>query len=863
MSFRNPIQHLHSNLLWTRQGTVWGMWRLHPVSYGFGNPEEKERVLLAHQHLYQSLRGEALLMGFCADLDPAAVVERMLEGLDLNTCQTYLEEIELTLTELEEMPVGERAMWLALPLRNSTGTDRMKTRLASVDAVLREHLALPTRYPSVEEICSWQQAADAVEENIPAAFAPRPATAAETAWIVAHCHARGLGIDAGVPAEKTTELGVTRTTSYLPTPWLDEGARTDRDPKDRTAVANPFRDRYLKVASEATDGMASYQVLMAMTATPVGGFAFPGGEFMSYLDRLPVDADWAIRMTVSSAAKVGRRNRRAETNLKEEFKQQGEGESLTGADNKLNRLASDLSEYHHVLNASQREVEVQATVIVAVGADNPDRAQADARFVARHYADREFKLSAPLGHQEELWGAMIPGTPLSREVQRFQQVTTGRYFAMGVPLVSDDLGTETGFQIATNISSSRRSPVYMDLGGLMEQDGSGSFGVTGENGSGKSTFLKIVAGSVYDRGGQIMAVDRSDNLEWAMLGRLLTGAEGATPTVMDILDPAWSMDPMRLFPSREAVRITQSLCSVMLGIHPQSDRGALLGRMLRDDYRQAHGITTLNALRRHMEAGSEGLAAENQRVCREIGFLMSNLAATDLGRVMFDESLPPLEIRSRCLVFCTHGVDLPTADELHSESLKAELPVEKIVGRGIYALIVAICKTVGFADDSQESLFIVDEAHHATGSPETVKEIKDIVRYGRKHKHAVALGSHDASSDFGPETLQALIPIRFVFRSRDEGMARRNLKWLDSMDQDEWVEMVMEDMSPMGVDGVPLERRGEALMRDARGRVGKIQARLPRSPVRREAVLTTPPKRQASTTAVSTDPARPALAGAR
>ena len=96
MSFRNPIQHLHSNLLWTRQGTVWAMWRLHPIPYGFGNEEEKQRVLLSHQHLFQALPGESMLLGFCADLDPATVVERMLEGLDLNACQTYLEEVELT-----------------------------------------------------------------------------------------------------------------------------------------------------------------------------------------------------------------------------------------------------------------------------------------------------------------------------------------------------------------------------------------------------------------------------------------------------------------------------------------------------------------------------------------------------------------------------------------------------------------------------------------------------------------------------------------------------------------------------------------------------------------------------------------------
>ena len=860
MSFRNPIQHLHSNLLWTRQGTVWAMWRLHPIPYGFGNEEEKQRVLLSHQHLVEALPGESMLMGFCADLDPAAVVERMLEGLDLNACQTYLEEVELTLAELEEMPVGERALWLAVPLRNATSADRAKTRLASVDAVLRERLALPTRVPSDEEIRAWQQSADAVQEAIPAVFTPRRATAAEYAWITAHCHSRGLGIDQGVPAEKSAEPGVTRTSSYVPAPWLDEGGRSDRDPKDRTSKANPFRDRFIKVASEATDGQASYQVLMALTGTPVGGFAFPGGEYISYLDRLPVDADWAIRMTISPASKVGRRNRRAETHLQEEVKQQGEGTTITGASTKLDRLASDLSEYHAALNSSEREVEVQATIIVAVGGPTPEDAEADARYTARHYADREFKLTAPLGHQEDLWGAMIPGTALTREVQRFQQVTTGRFFAMGVPLVSDDLGTETGFQIATNISSTRRSPVYMDIGGLMEQDGSGSFGVTGENGSGKSTFLKIIAGNVYDRGGQIMAVDRSDNLEWAALGKLLTSAAGATPTVVDISDPMWSLDPMRIFDDREAFRITQSLCVVMLGVHPQSDRGALMGRMLREDYRAEHGIDSLNALRRHLEAGEAGLARENTQVARDIGFLMSNMAATDLGRVMFDETLPPLQIHSRCLVFCTHGVDLPSADELNSASLKAEMPVEKIMGRGIYALIVAICKAVGFADDSQESLFIVDEAHHATGSPETVKEIKDIVRYGRKHKHAVGLGSHDASSDFGPQELQALIPIRFVFRSRDEGMARRNRKWLDSMDQDEWVEMVMEDMSPMGVDGVPIERRGEALMRDARGRVGKIQARLPRSEVRRKAVLTTPPKRKS---AAEAGEAVASLAGAR
>lgn len=844
MSFRTPIHHLQENLLWTRKGTVWGLWRLQATPYGFGNEEEKQRVLLAHQHLYQALHGESLLLGLCADLDPASVVERMLEGIDLTECQAYLEEIELTLSELEEIPVGERAFWLAVPLRSASLTDRLKAYTAAADAVLRGQLALPARLPSAEETALWAQSAMAVEELIPTIFQPRPATPAEVAWIWAHSQSRGLGIDRGVPDASSAEQTI-RPACFLPEPWLDEGARSDRDPKDPATKRNPFSRRFLKVASDATDGQASYQVLMALTGTPVGGFVFPGAEFISYLDRMEVDADWALRLNISSARKVAGRNRKAEANLKDEFaQQQGAEATITGSATKLDRLAGDLAEYHAALNSSEREVEVQATFIVAVGADNPDDAQARARFIARHYNDREFKLTAPLGHQEQLWAAMLPGVALEPEVQRLQQLTTGRFFAMGVPLVCDALGTDAGFQIATNVSSARRTPVYMDIGGLMEQDSSGSFGVTGENGSGKSTFLKIIAGNVYDRGGQIMAVDRSDNSEWKALGELLTANQGALPTVIDVASPVWSLDPLRLFPGPEGTRIAKSLCSVLLGIETNSDRGALLGQVLREDYRVANKLTSLDQVRRHLEAGAPGLNAARSAEAQNIGSLMSNMADTDLGRVMFDESLPALDTTSRCLMFCTHGVDLPSADELNSASLKAELPVEKIVGRGIYALIVAICKTVGFADDSQESLLIVDEAHHATGSPETVKEIKDIIRFGRKHKHAVGLGSHDASSDFGPPELQALIPLRFVFRSRDEGMARRNLAWLDGMDQDEWVEMVTHHLSPMGADGVPMERRGEALMRDARGRIGKIQARLPRSETRRHAVLTTPPKRK-------------------
>ena len=86
---KNSLLYLRENLMWTSTGTVWAMWRVHGLPYGFGKGEHKERAMLAHQALFQGLRGEAMLMGLCAELDPAAVVERMLDGVDLEQCPNY------------------------------------------------------------------------------------------------------------------------------------------------------------------------------------------------------------------------------------------------------------------------------------------------------------------------------------------------------------------------------------------------------------------------------------------------------------------------------------------------------------------------------------------------------------------------------------------------------------------------------------------------------------------------------------------------------------------------------------------------------------------------------------------------------
>ena len=83
---RSPTRTLAGNLRWTRSGTVWADWLLRPIPYGFRPDKDKRDVRALHQALFRALPGESLLLGVCAGLDPAAVVERMLDGIELDQC---------------------------------------------------------------------------------------------------------------------------------------------------------------------------------------------------------------------------------------------------------------------------------------------------------------------------------------------------------------------------------------------------------------------------------------------------------------------------------------------------------------------------------------------------------------------------------------------------------------------------------------------------------------------------------------------------------------------------------------------------------------------------------------------------------
>lgn len=822
------------NLMLTSSGTWWATWRLIPLSYN--NEALKEDVRKAHQELYQAIRGEALLLGFVAQQDPGAIVERMMQGVRMDRCPDHFEEVELTLDSLESIRMGSRSVWFSVPLASTSWYARAQSTFTASWGKVQATVGLPPRSPSALAIRSARDAAAAIEKELPGTLSPMPATPAELAWIWFHAQTRGLAIDDAVPApdieqDFEAEFAVMRSGRELSHPLVDEGAQSDAKTLERFV---PFRRRFLKIESDRAEA-PSYQSMLAVTGTPPGGWVFPGVEWISWVDQMDAEVDWAIRMQILDAEQSKDKNRKAERTLDDQYDQQSGNASITGSQSGLDKNAKLLHEFHGKISSDEREVEVQATIIFAIGAESAREVSDTANAIRKQYRSQNFILDAVLGEQEKLWWAMLPGTPTTRIVRELAQLTTGRDFSTAVPVITFDVGDDHGILIGENISNRRGSLVFLDLYGATQSNFSGSCGVVGELGGGKSVALKIIAGSVFDRGGRLVIIDRSQPREYAKFAKSLAREH---TTIVEILNPAYSLDPLRVFDGIEGPRITQSLFTAMLRVEAFDDRGTFLSAVLDPEYTAKHGIDSLQKLLEHVSALPDPEAVSLSRTMKTIA------SKPDLGRVLFDASLPPLPLGARATVFCTRGLDLPKEAELASEQRYRHMSIEKIFGAAIYSLLAAIGRTICFATDEEFALFLVDEAHHMTSQPTGLEEITRFVTEGRKSAAAIALGTQTVAQ-LGSADVRGLIPIRIVMRLQDEQLARDAATWLAGEKAGADLVEDIQSLSPPDPRDpnrrVPLHRRGECVMRDSQKRLGTVRWLLPQREHRRESILTTPP----------------------
>ncbi len=211
--------------------------------------------------------------------------------------------------------------------------------------------------------------------------------------------------------------------------------------------------------------------------------------------------------------------------------------------------------------------------------------------------------------------------------------------------------------------------------------------------------------------------------------------------------------------------------------------------------------------------------------------------------MLFDPALKPLQLTAAATVVRTHNLALPTAEELTTPHLYSRLPLTKRLGTALYELVGVTASEAFLNDNGRFGLLVGDEAHHFTQTHVGAAVTSDFSRDGRKHLAAIGLASHDPATDF-QGAAHNLIPNRFVFRQRDEVLARNSLEWLgvDLTESPFALKMLREDTSPpIGPNRqVPEERRGEMFMRDALNRIGRGKVLGPARLDRAAAITSTP-----------------------
>ena len=838
-----PISSLSGNLLTAPSGRVWAVWRLEGVPYGLAPYKLKEAYLRMHTSLVRSLSGEALLMGLCATTDPADVVQRMVDGVDLDTHPELVDEALARLDELQSgdlahMALGERLFYLAVPLSNR-GINAVTTSLgAAVDSV-KDVVNWPRAKPALSDLAARREQAARIRDSLPVVFGARDATFEDISFIFSRSISRGALPEYSPTAPETSTAPVRDVPAgILPRPVLDEGARTDRVDEDATssrklraqAAHNPMAHRVLKVWDERET--PSYQVLCAIAGTPSGELVFPGMEWLGNLDALLPGVDWAQRLRIRSNAEIQRRNTKVLKELEDQVRHRSSSNFAQAAQVGMAEVLSTAKEFAEFFTTDPNEVGVDATTIFAVSAADEHTAHQRADQLAQAFKSLEFRAIREPGQQVALWNAMLPGSPDSGIVRSLAESTTSGVWAQSMPLISHQLGDGTGMVLAaagTQISQ-------LDEEAAKALNTSLTVAVCGELGAGKSVALKVISLGllIRNRHTQCLAVDRSHTQEWA------TALEHEQLAAVECgLGATLSLDPLRILPPAEAADVAQTFLTVLLNIHPTSEKGALLAEVLEPTYRQDHDLTSLHVVTDHLAALEDPEAWELAKMLRVFDRRAS-------AGAVFDDSLPPLSLDTKRIVFLTSSLELPDEDELANQRRFDQMSIAKIYGRAMYALIMGLAKRQCFKDPRYPALFVIDESHALNLSPESAQTSKVFIRDSRKHNAWGLYGSHDAETDFGDATQRALIGMRIVMRHTDPDLARKALIWQgfdpDKDDLETLVETV-QGFSPAPRPGQAPDpdRLGEALIRDFRAQVDFGRILLPASAHLKERVLTTPP----------------------
>ncbi|MEU6511015.1 ATP-binding protein [Streptomyces sp. NPDC046942] len=880
---RVPIRHIAGHLVWSAQGSVWAVYRLHPGPDAQGQREEtvqgtyvpaavRDEQLAKITHLVRSLSGAPRLFGLCAQVDPGEVALKMIEGIEPAEVpgagrHPWVENVEAALDLLDDQEMHRRTLWLAVPLKTEAAGLQVSASLGAAWAELSPMLGLQPAPVARREVTAYREQASRVEAALAGGIAFRPARPAEIVWMIQHALHRGLAEPLLTEAE-SSELygghvrdGVLRSPSYadLGQVRLQEGGidcelddvdelksagritRSGRTAWWRLNTGSPLGRRWLQVETDAGVG---YQAQLALAECPPA-VSQDAADLFAQLETLDFPVDYTVDLTLVPAEKARDQVRRKKNELVDQADQYDA--RPTGMPASLTDAARDLGELDARLSRTSVEVEVQSVTVLSVWGPTAAVCDARARALAALLGGADYRAVRPAGLQEALFTLGLPGTVRPGVVREFTQHQVSEDWALGGAFTVGEVGDPNGMFLGIDLDSGTTRPVMINVADAPKVDASASMGIVGDLGAGKSVLQKLVSEAVWARGGCAICIDRTPVREWATFAR--TAAKDRCQ-IIDAAKAKVSIDPLRMFNGPEGRHYALSYLTLQLGIGPMSTSGEVLHHAV--ERAAASDAPSMHRVLEVLEDMTAREAGKRQDAAATLAGLIRVVATNPLAAMVFDPALPPVRLdassASDMIVITTTGLKLPPKAAFANPEVLHQQPLEALIGRAVLYLVAALARQTAFEDPERFTAVVADELYWLTSSAEGTALVHEILHDGRKHGAGLIAGSHDAE-ELGPD--RGLMAYRALARTTDRERARRGLEFvgLDPSNPG-LVRLVTTGLSPVGQKG----REGEFLLTCPRQNTGRVKAVIPRIHRIASPITTTPGRRTSTGSHTTSEP---------
>lgn len=790
-----PIKYIDNNLVWNKDGEVFGYYELIPYNYSFLSAEQKFIVHDSFRQLIaQSREGKIHALQIATESSIRSIQEKSKKLVTGKLRDVAIEKIDQQTDALVEMIgdnqvdyrffIGFKLMAseqeVSLSSMNKTAFTSFKEFLLEVNhTLMNDFLSMPN-----DEVQRYMKMEKLLENKISRRFKVRRLDKNDFGYLIEHLYGRdGVAYeeyDYTLPKKKLKkETLIKRYDLIRPTRCLIEESQ-----------------RYLRLEHEDTESYVTYFTVNAI----VGELDFPSSEIFYFQQQqftFPIDTSMNVEIVGNKKALTTVRNKKKELKDLDNHAYQAGSETssnVVDALDSVDELETDLDQ--------SKESMYKLSYVIRVSAPDLDELKRRVDEVKDFYDDLNVKLVRPAGDMLGLHSEFLPAS--KRYINDYVQYVKSDFLAGLGFGATQQLGESSGIYIGYSVDTGRNvylQPALASQGikGTVTNALASAF--VGSLGGGKSFCNNLLVYYAVLFGGQAVILDpKSERGNWKETLPEIAHEINIVNLTSD-RENAGLLDPFVIMANeKDAESLAIDILTFLTGI---SSRDGEKFPVLRKAIRSVTQSDTRGLL-----LVIDELRKEDTAISRNIADHIESFTDYDFAHLLFSSGNVEhaISLEKQLNIIQVADLVLPDKDTTFEEYTTIEL-------LSVSMLIVISTFALDFIHSDRSIFKIVDldEAWAFLNVAQGETLSNKLVRAGRAMNAGVYFVTQ-ASGDVAKESLKNNIGLKFAFRSTDIGEIKQTLEFFGIDKEDENNQKRLRDLE-----------NGQCLLQDLYGRVGVVQ----------------------------------------